>query len=88
MLYLEIGSYYLGMIVVFYVKFSKEHDETIKFKIKMAAFAEKCKFSFQIRSQFIWQHFWSKVIFFLDSLVYFLQKPSISVFRTSYIYEL
>ena len=49
MLYLEIGLYYHEMIVVSYVKLSKQHDEIIKFKIKMAAFAKKCKFSFQIQ---------------------------------------
>ena len=55
---------------------------------RMAAFAEKCKFNFQIQKLFIWQHFRSKPIFFLDSLVYFLQKSSISIFPTSHVYEL
>ena len=49
MLYLEIGLYYLGMIVVSYVKFSKEHDEIIKFKIKMAAFAENVNLVFKYK---------------------------------------
>ena len=49
MLYLEIGSNNHGVISVSYVKFSKKYDEIIKFKIKLTAFAETCKFSFKIQ---------------------------------------
>ncbi len=39
-LYLEIRSYYHGVISVSYVKFYEKYNETIKFKIISAAFAE------------------------------------------------